>query len=222
MRFTGKYIHILLSMSVMLQLYPCGPRASTVAPAAAIAESFFERSASAAGYNESTHTWTLFAKILQVKDVSIYGRPGSIAQIAYMNKGRPQRAWAAVRMDDYFFSDRNFPLAEDSEIILQVSGSYVSSEGVDWTACPGADSYCQNASFIEGGFPVSEDFGGLAMSPSNMLIHRGNVANGDWVNGILAWKIRRNASRPQDGFITSEDGPGSRCRTVQYRKRNAL
>jgi hypothetical protein len=195
MRFTGKYVHILLSMSVMLQLYPCGPRASTVAPAAAIAEAFFERSASAASYNASTHTWTLFAKILQVKDVSIYGRPGSVAQIAYMNQGKPQRAWAAVRIDNYFFNDSKFPIAAGSEITLQVWGSYVSSKGVDWTACPGTDLYCQNASFIEGGFPASEDFGGLTVSPSNMLIHQGSATTGDWINGILAWKIRYNASR---------------------------
>jgi hypothetical protein len=175
MGYTGNYIHILLFMCVML----LSPQFSSM---------------EAARYNESTRTWTLSAAVLQVKEVSIYGRPGLIAQIEYRKDGKPQQAWAAVRMEDYSFSDGSFPIAAGSEIILQVSGDYVSSKGVDWTACPGSDLYCQNASFIEGGFPVSEDFGGLTISPSNLLIHRGSVTAGDWVNGILAWKIRQNTS----------------------------
>jgi hypothetical protein len=210
MRFIGKYIHVLLSVFIMfvtLQLsriaIPSSLQASTVA-SAAIHELVPGRSASAASYSESTRTWTLSAKVLQIKEVSIYGRPGSIAQIEYMNDGKPKQAWVAVRMDDYSFSNSTSAIREGDRVTLQVSGPYVSARGVDWTACPGTDLYCQNASFIEGGFPVSEDFGGLTISPSNMLIHRGNVPTGDWVNGILAWKIRPITSR-RSGDVQSRD-----------------
>jgi hypothetical protein len=193
MGYAGKYTHILLSVFVMLLSSQFSRMEVTTA--AALNKPGFDRPAPAASYSESTRTWTLSARVLQVKEVSIYGRPGSIAQIEYGKDGKPQQTWVAIRMDDYSFSDSHLPITGGSEIVLQVSGSYVSSKGVDWAACPGSDLYCQNASFIEGGFPVSEDFGGLTVSPSNMLIHRGSVPTGDWVNGILAWKIRHNTSR---------------------------
>ena len=37
-------------------------------------------------------------------------------------------------------------------------------------------------------FPISEDYGGLTISPSNTLIYSGSVDD-DWVNGMLAWRI---------------------------------
>jgi hypothetical protein len=196
MKFIGKNIHIFLSVLVIivtLQLskivIPSSPSASAAAPVAIINESPFEKTATAARYSESTHSWTFSAKILQIKGVSIYGQPGSIAQIEYVNNGKPKQAWVAVKIDGYSFSDNTSAPIEGDNITLQVSGKYVSSRGVDWKACPKNDLYCQNASFIEGGFPVSEDFNGLTISPSNMLIYWGSVEGGDWGNGILAWKI---------------------------------
>jgi hypothetical protein len=46
-----------------------------------------------------------------------------------------------------------------------------------------------NAGFIEGGFPQSEDYEGLTLCPSNTIIRSG-FAPDDWINGMLAWKIR--------------------------------
>jgi hypothetical protein len=200
MKFIGKNIHILLSVLVMvvtLQLskmvIPSSPSASAAAPVDIINESPFEKTATAARYSESAHSWTLSAKVLQVKDVSIYGRPGSIAKIEYINNGKPKQAWAAIKIEDYYFTDSTSALIEGDKITLQVSGKYVSSKGVDWKDCPKNDLYCQNASFIEGGFPTSEDFNGLTISPSNMLIYWGSVEGGAWVNGVLAWKILTNS-----------------------------
>jgi hypothetical protein len=99
-----------------------------------------------------------------------------------------REAWAVLKIDDYSFSNSTSDIAVGDHIILRVSGNYVSSDGVDWSACPMTDAFCQNASFIEGGFPVSEDFGGLTISPSNTLIHWGSGSS-DWINGMLAWKI---------------------------------
>jgi hypothetical protein len=200
MKFIGKNIHILLSVLVMvvtLQLSKIViPSSSSVsaAPVAIINESPFEKTATAARYSESTHSWTLSAKVLQIKAVSIYGRPGSIAKIEYINNGKPKQAWAAIKIEDYSFSDSTNAVIEGDKITLQVSGKNVSSRGVDWKACPKNDLYCQNASFIEGGFPASEDFSGLAISPSNMLIYWGSVEGSDWINGILAWKILTSKS----------------------------
>ena len=201
MKFISKNIHIFLSALVIivtLQLSkivtPSSPSASAAAPVAIINESPFEKTATAARYSESAHSWTLSAKVLQIKDVSIYGRPGSIAKIEYMNNGKPKQAWVAIKIYDYSFIDNTSTIIEGDKITLQVSGKYVSSMGVDWKACPKNDLYCQNASFIEGGFPTSEDFGGLTISPSNMLIYWGSVEADDWVNGILAWKILTSKS----------------------------
>ena len=139
-------------------------------------------------YSESDRAWTFFAKVVQLKDVSIYGKPGTIAQLEYMREGEPQYAWTVIKIDDYYFSDDTGAITEGQEIMLEVSGEHVSSNGVDWDACPHNDKYCQYAGFIEGGFPVSQDYHGLTICPSNTLIYSGSASD-DWINGMLAWKI---------------------------------
>ncbi len=142
-----------------------------------------------ARYRERHRSWTFFAKVIHLKDISIYGRPGTIAQIKYMREGEPQYAWAVIKIDDFYFSDDSGAITEGQEIMLEVSGEHVSSNGVDWDTCPRNDKYCQYASFIEGGFPVSQDYHGLTMCPSNTLLYSG-YASDDWINGMLAWKIK--------------------------------
>jgi|WetSurMetagenome_2_1015567.scaffolds.fasta_scaffold510947_2 hypothetical protein len=142
----------------------------------------------AAYYNKNSNSWSLSARVLEIKDVSIYGRPGSIARIEYVHGGEMREAWAVLKIDDYSFSDSTRVISVGDQITLRVSGDYVSSKGVDWNACPPGDEFCQRASFIEGGFPTSEDYGGLTTSPSNTLIYSGSIDD-DWINGILAWRI---------------------------------
>ena len=60
---------------------------------------------------------------------------------------------------------------------------------MDWEKCPKDDIYCMNASFVEGGFPKSDDYEGLTLCPSNSIIQSGFIPN-DWINGMLAWKIQ--------------------------------
>ena len=105
-----------------------------------------------------------------------------------MHRGEVRQAWAVLKIDDYSFSDSTSDITVGDQITLRVSGDYVSSKGVDWSACPASDEFCQHASFIEGGFPTSEDYGGLTISPSNTLIYSGSVDD-DWINGMLAWRI---------------------------------
>jgi hypothetical protein len=148
----------------------------------------FEEAGPAATYGESDNSWSLSAQVLEIKDVSIYGRPGTIAKIRFRDRGEVNQAWAVLKIDDYSFSDSTSDITVGDQITLQVSGDYVSRNGVDWSACPRTDLYCQNAGFIEGGFPVSPDMDGLTISPSNILIRFGHVSS-DWINGMLAWKI---------------------------------
>jgi hypothetical protein len=126
--------------------------------------------------------------VLEIKEVSIYGQPGLIARIEYLYRGDVREAWAVLKMDNYSFSNSTGDIAVSDRIILRVSGDYVSSKGVNWSACPASDEFCQHASFVEGGFPTSEDYGGLTISPSNTLIYSGSVDD-DWINGMLAWRI---------------------------------
>jgi hypothetical protein len=125
-----------------------------------------------AQYNESDRSWTFFAKVVQLKDVSIYGRPGTIAKIEYMRKGELEYGWAVIQIDDFFFTEEIAAVMVGKEIRLQVSGDHVSSKGVNWDECVRSDKYCQNAGFIEGGFPVSEDYR-LMICPSNTMIYSG-------------------------------------------------
>lgn len=142
-------------------------------------------------YNADENTWTLYATVLQLKKTSVYGRPGEIAQIEYSLDGERLRdAWIVVRIDDYSFSDGSGGVIDIAQNIqLYISGEYVSPIGVDWEKCPKDDTYCMNAGFIEGGFPRSEDYDGLTLCPSNTIIRSGNAPD-NWINGILAWKIK--------------------------------
>ena len=142
-------------------------------------------------YNPDEKSWTLYATVLQLKDTSVYGRPGEIAQIEYSLDGEKSRhAWIVVRIDDYSFSDgAGGAIDNGQKIELYVLGAYVSPNGVDWEKCPRSDTYCINAGFIESGFPQSEDYDGLTLCPSNTIIRSG-YAPGDWINGMLALKFK--------------------------------
>lgn len=142
-------------------------------------------------YNADENSWTLYATVVQLKNTSVYGRPGEIAQIEYSLDGeRLRHAWIVVRIDDYSFSEGTGAVIDNGQNIqLYISGVYVLPNGVDWEKCPKGDTYCMNAGFIEGGFPQSEDYDGLTLCPSNTIIRSG-YAPDDWINGMLAWKIR--------------------------------
>ena len=150
---------------------------------------FVPVSASVAQFNERDQSWIFSAKVIQVKDVSIYGKPGTIAQIEYWNEGETKNAWAVVQIEDYHFKTNSGAVTVGQEILLANSGSHVSPKGVDWDACSPDDVYCRYARFVEGGFPTSVDYNGLTLCPSNMLIYSGDGSS-DWINGMLAWKIK--------------------------------
>jgi len=196
-----QHTYILLSLIAVMVIIPLAKISGTkdtstpiTAPEKTTEKTFvitdtsLEEAAPAAYYSESDHSWSFSAQVLDIKDVSIYGRPGSIARIEYVHRGEVREAWAVLKIDDYSFSDSTSDITVGDQITLRVSGNYVSSKGVDWSACAASDKFCQHAGFIEGGFPTSEDYGGLTISPSNTLIYSGSVDD-DWINGMLAWQI---------------------------------
>ncbi len=192
-----QYTYILLSVFavvVVIQLAKINGMKESSIPITASEKAFVSTDTSleevvpAAHYNERDNSWSVSVEVLEIKDVSIYGRPGSIARIEYAYDGDACVGWTALRIDDYSFNDSSSAIAVGDQLILRVSGNYISFKGVDWSACPAGDKFCQHASFIEGGFPISKDYGGLTISPSNTLIYSGSLDD-DWVNGILAWRI---------------------------------
>lgn len=192
-----QHTYILISLIAVMVIIPLSKIArteDTSTPITASEKTFvvsdtpLEEAAPAAYYSESDQSWSFSAQVLEIKEASIYGRPGSIAKIEFVDRGEVNQAWTVLKIDDFSFSDSSTAITVGDRITLKISGEYVSSKGVDWSACPMTDAFCRNASFIEGGFPVSEDFGGLTISPSNTLIHWGSGSS-DWINGMLAWKI---------------------------------
>jgi hypothetical protein len=192
-----QHTYILLSLVSVMVIIPLAKISGTKATSSpiptsektiVISETSTEEAAPAAYYSESDSSWSFSAQVVEIKDVSIYGRSGSIARVEYVHRGQVRDAWAVQKIDDYSFSDSTSDIAVGDRITLRVSGDYVSSKGVDWSACPASDEFCQHAGFIEGGFPTSEDYGGLTISPSNILIYSGSVDD-DWINGMLAWRI---------------------------------
>ena len=192
-----QHTYILISLVAVMVIIPLAKIARAEDPSTpitasektfVISDTSVDETTPAAHYSESDQSWSFSAQILEIKDVSIYGRPGSIARIEFVDGGEVNQAWAVLKIDDYSFSDSTSDITVGDQITLQVSGDYVSRNGVDWSACPRTDLYCQHAGFIEGGFPVSPDMDGLTISPSNTLIRFGHVSS-DWINGMLAWKI---------------------------------
>ena len=190
-----QYTYILLSLFaalVVFQLAKISPTSSTLlrTPEKTIisTNTSFNKTTSGLNFSKSDNSWSLPVRVLEIETVSLYGQPGSLARIEYVYQGESRIGWAVLRIEDYSFIDGSRHIAVGDKLSLRVSGDYVSSKGVDWSACPASDEFCQRASFIEGGFPTSEDYGGLTISPSNTLIFSGSLDN-DWINGMLAWRI---------------------------------
>ena len=57
-----------------------------------ITDTSLEETAPAAYYSESDNSWSFSAQVLEIKDVSIYGRPGSIARIEYVHRREVREA----------------------------------------------------------------------------------------------------------------------------------
>ena len=135
----------------------------------------------------------MYTTVLQLKSTSVYGRPGEIAQIKYSLDGETLRnGWIVLRIHDYPFVEETSDdavISTGQNLRLYVTGEYVLATGIDWEKCPRNDTYCMHAAFVEGGFPMSEDYDGLTLCLSNTIIRSGFIFD-DWINGMLAWKAQ--------------------------------
>ena len=77
-----------------------------------------EKATPAAYYNENDNSWLFSAQVLEIKDVSIYGRPGSIAMIEYVHEGDVHKGWAVLKIDDYAFSGSSSDITVGDHLIL--------------------------------------------------------------------------------------------------------
>src|SRR5688572_16177001 len=109
-----QHTYILLSLVAVLAIIPLAKTSGMedTSPPITVSEKTFvttdsstEEAAPAAYFSESDNSWSFSAQVLEVKDVSISGWPGSIARIQYVHRGEAQEAWAALRIDEYSFSD---------------------------------------------------------------------------------------------------------------------
>ena len=108
-----QHTYILLSLVAVIVIIPLAKTSGTKdtsPPITAsektmvITDTSLEEAAPAAHYSESDNSWSFSAQVLETKDVSIYGRPGSIARIEYVHRGEARKAWAVLKIDDYFLS----------------------------------------------------------------------------------------------------------------------
>jgi hypothetical protein len=153
-----QHTYVLLSLVAIMAIIPLakisGTR-DTSTPITASKKTFvitdtsIEEAAPAAHYSKSDSAWSFSAQVLEIRDLSIYGRPGSIARIEYVDRGEVNQSWAVLKIDDFSFSDSSSAITVGDRITLKISGEYVSSKGVDWSACLRTDLYCQHAGFIE-------------------------------------------------------------------------
>src|SRR5690242_13496337 len=108
-----QHTYILLSLVAVMVIIPLAKISGTkdLTTPSTLSEKTFvitdkslEEAAPEAYYSESDNSWSCSARVLEIKDVSIYGRPGSIAKIAYVHRGELRDAWAVIKIDDYSFS----------------------------------------------------------------------------------------------------------------------
>src|SRR5512147_185451 len=109
-----QHTYILLSViavTVVVQSTKLSRMEDTAAPIRAsekttvIADASIEDAAPAAYYSKSDNSWSFFVQVREIKDVSIYGRPGLIARIEYVHRGDVREGWAVLKIGDYSFSD---------------------------------------------------------------------------------------------------------------------
>ena len=158
-----QHTYILLSLVAVMVIIPLSKIAGTEdtsTPITAsektfvISDTSLEEAAPAAHYSESDQSWSFSAQVLEIKDVSIYGRPGSIARIEYVDRGEVNQAWAVLKIDDYSFSDSTSDITVGDQITCRCLGTMFHPREWIGARALGADVFCQHAGFIEGGFPV--------------------------------------------------------------------
>jgi hypothetical protein len=133
-----QHTHILISLVAVvavLQLAKISGTKDIFTPITAsektmvITDTPLEEAAPAAYYSQSDNSWSFSARVLEIKDISIYGRPGSVAKIGYVHRGEAREGWAVLKIDDYSFSDTTSDVTVGDQVTLRVSGNMFHPKG---------------------------------------------------------------------------------------------
>lgn len=160
-------------------------------------------------YDSKKNEWSLSAKVIQIKDASLIGGPGQVAEVEYLtgpcrectttneHEGKLDKMWVVISFggnkrpgqEVLYLSDKK--LVPGEKILLSLSGPFVSQSGVDWNKCPWDDEYCHRARLADGNGPMAIDWGNVEINSTNELIWSGHGSrSSDFSWGVLCWKIK--------------------------------
>jgi hypothetical protein len=131
-------------------------------------------------YDPSKHEWSFTGRVLEVREVSLMGFPGQVAQV----QSRFFDPWVVLQVDQVSLAEA--PLKTGQWVRVSIAGAHVSKKAVDWTACASEQrDYCYFGAVLDSGLESPDtDF---PLTPSNELIHFGRATPYWWPPAALYW-----------------------------------
>ncbi len=131
-------------------------------------------------YDPSKHEWSFTGRVLDVREVSLMGFPGQVAQV----QSRFFDPWVVLQVDQVSLAEA--PLKTGQWVRVSIAGAHVSKKAVDWTACASEQrDYCYFGAVLDSGLESPDtDF---PLTPSNELIHFGRATPYWWPPAALYW-----------------------------------
>lgn len=152
-------------------------------------------------YDPAKHEWSFTGKVLEVREVSLMGFSGQVAQV----QSRFFDPWVVLRVDQV--SLEATPVKTGQWVRVSISGPHVSKKSVDWTACVSEQrDYCFFGAVLDSGLESPDtDF---PLTPSNELIHFGRATPYWWPPAALYWNtliLEDKSARMSE--VADEPGP---------------
>ena len=131
-------------------------------------------------YDPAKHEWSFTGRVLEVREVSLMGFPGQVAQV----QSRFFAPWVVLQVDQVSLAEA--PLKTGQWVRVSIAGAHVSKKAVDWTACASEHrDYCYFGAVLDSGLESPDtDF---PLTPSNELIHFGRATPYWWPPAALYW-----------------------------------
>jgi hypothetical protein len=131
-------------------------------------------------YDPAKHEWSFTGRVLEVREVSLMGFPGQVAQV----QSRFFDPWVVLQVDQVSLAEA--PLKTGQWVRVSIAGAHVSKKAVDWTACASEQrDYCYFGAVLDSGLESPDtDF---PLTPSNELIHFGRATPYWWPPAALYW-----------------------------------
>ncbi len=131
-------------------------------------------------YDPVKQEWSFTGRVLDVREVSLMGFPGQVAQV----QSRFFNPWVVLQVDQVSLTEA--PLKTGQWVRVSIAGTHVSKKAVDWSACASdLTGYCYFGAVLDSGLKSPDtDF---PLTPSNELIHFGRAASHWWPPAALYW-----------------------------------